>query len=148
MEYNMTITTNKKHLIFRCAERGYSIEEVMPCVVAQNGDNWTIDTSHTSYPSSPKSQKIETSCGVGTELKKLLKLMGITASPTCSCNARAKTMDDNGIQWCEDNKATIVEWLQEEANKRNLPFSHIVAKIMLNLAIKKAQKCVKTSINP
>lgn len=144
----MIITTHKKHLMFRCAERGYSIEEVMPCVILQDGDNWTVDTSHPSYPSAPKSQKIEISGGAGTELKKLLKLIGITASPTCSCNARAKTMDENGIQWCEDNKDTIIEWLQEEANKRNLPFSHIGAKIILNLAIKKAQKGVKTNINP
>jgi hypothetical protein len=136
----MIITTQKKHLMFRCAERGYSIEEVMPCVVEQDGDDWTIDTSHPSYPSSAKVQKVEIESGVGTELKKLLKLIGITASPTCSCNARAKTMDENGTQWCEDNKDTIIEWLKEEANKRNLPFSHVVAKIMLNLAIKKAKK--------
>lgn len=136
----MQITTHKKHLIFRCAERGYSVDEVMPCVIAQDGDNWTIDTSHPSYPSAPKSQKIEISGGVGTELKKLLKLIGITASPTCSCNAKAKTMDENGIQWCEDNKETIVGWLEEEANKRNLPFSSYLATILLNLAIKKAKK--------
>jgi hypothetical protein len=136
----MKITTHKKNLIFRCAERGYSIEEVMPCVVEQDGDDWTIDTSHPSYPSSPKVQKVEIESGVGTELKKLLKLIGITASPTCSCNARAKTMNENGIQWCEDNKDTIIGWLEEEANKRNLLFSHIGAKIMLNLTIKKAKR--------
>jgi hypothetical protein len=135
-----TITVDKKYLIFRCAERGYSIEEVMPCVIAQDGDNWTIDTSHPNYPSSPKVQKVEIESGVGTELKKLLKIIGITASPTCACNARAKIMDENGTQWCEDNKDTIVGWLEEEANKRNLPFSQIGAKIMLNFAIKKAKR--------
>jgi hypothetical protein len=46
--------------------------------------------------------------GPGTELKKLLKLVGITASPTCSCNARARTMDTNGCDWCEANIDTIV----------------------------------------
>ena len=136
----MQITTHKKHLIFRCAERGYSIEEVMPCVIAQDGDNWTVDTSHPSYPSAPKSQKIEISGGAGTELKRLLKLIGITASPTCSCNARAKTMDENGTQWCEDNKDIIAGWLEEEANKRNLPFSSYLATILINCAIKKAKK--------
>jgi|688.fasta_scaffold02901_18 hypothetical protein len=135
-----TITVHKKYLLFRCVERGYSIEEVMPCVIAQDGDNWTVDTSHASYPISPKSQKIEISGGVGTELKKLLKLIGITASPTCSCNARAKTMDENGTQWCEDNKDTIVGWLEEEANKRNLPFSSYLATTLINFAIKKAKK--------
>jgi hypothetical protein len=133
----MIITTDKKHLIFRCAERGYSIEEVMPCVITQDGDNWTIDTSHSSYP---KSQKIQIDSGVGTEIKKLLKLIGITSSPTCYCNARAKIMNENGIRWCEDNKDTIVGWLEEEANRRNLLFSPYLATILLNFAIKKAKK--------
>ena len=126
--------------MFRCAERGYSIEEVMPCVIGQDGDNWTIDTSHSSYPSSPKVQKVEIASGVGTELKKLLKTIGITASPTCTCNVRAKTMNENGIRWCEDNKETIIGWLEEEANKRNLPFSSYLATILINFAIKKAKK--------
>lgn len=141
----MKITTHKKNLLFRCVERGYSLEEVMPCVITQDGDNWTIDTSHPSYPSSPKSNKIDIDNGVGTELKKLLKMIGITASPTCSCNTRARIMNENGIQWCEENKDTIIGWLEEEANKRNLPFSQIAAKMILNLAIKKAKKSVKTN---
>jgi hypothetical protein len=136
----MIITTDKKYLLFRCAERGYSIEEVMPCVMSQDGDNWTVDTFHASYPSSPKFQKTEIVGGTGTELKNLLKLIGITASPTCICNARAKTMDENGIQWCEDNKDTILGWLKEEANKRNLPFSSYLATVLVNLSIKKAKK--------
>jgi len=136
----MIITTHKKYLLFRCAERGYSIEEVMSCVISQDGDNWTIDTSHPSYPSYPKAQKVEIESGVGTELKKLLKTIGITSSPTCACNARAKTMNENGIQWCEDNKNTILVWLKEEANKRNLPFSSYLATGLVNLAIKKAKK--------
>lgn len=142
------ITTHKKHLIFRCAERGYSLEEVMSCVISQDGDNWTIDTNHSDYPKLPKNIQQSVNGGVGTELKKLLKMIGITATANCSCNARAKIMDDNGILWCEENKDTIVEWLKEAAHDRNLPFSEAIAKMVLNLAIKKAKKSVKTSINP
>lgn len=46
----MIITTDKKFLIQRCEERGYLLEDVMPCVIEQNIDQWTIDTDHTSYP--------------------------------------------------------------------------------------------------
>jgi hypothetical protein len=138
----MQITTHKKYLMFRCAERGYSIDEVMPCVIKMEGDNWTIDTDHDSYPKQTKIITNSEDIGVGTELKKLLKIVGITASPTCSCNARAKTMNENGIQWCEDNKDTILGWLEEEANKRNLPFSSYLATILINFAIKKAKKHV------
>jgi hypothetical protein len=49
-------------------------------------------------------------------------------------------MNENGIQWCEDNKDAILAWLQEEANKRNLPFSSYLATGLVNLAIKKAKK--------
>jgi hypothetical protein len=44
------ITTHRSHLESRCHERGYTLEEVMPCVVAQDGDQWTIDTESEFYP--------------------------------------------------------------------------------------------------
>lgn len=78
--------------------------------------------------------------GVGTELKKLLKFIGITASKNCSCNARAKTMNEKGIEWCKDNIDTIVGWLKEEANKRNLPFFAYAARKLVQLAIGRAEK--------
>jgi len=136
----MQITTHKKYLWYRCAERGYSIDEVMPCVISQDGDNWTIDTDHASYPKTNKINTNDKDAGVGTELKNLLKTIGITSSPTCACNARARIMNENGIQWCENNKDTILAWLKEEASKRNLPFSSYLATGLVNLAIKKAKK--------
>jgi hypothetical protein len=78
--------------------------------------------------------------GVGTELKKLLKFIGITASKDCSCNARAKTMNEKGIEWCKDNIDTIVGWLKEEASKRNLPFFAYAARKLVQLAIGRAEK--------
>lgn len=44
------ITCHKKHLLKRCEERGYALEEVMPCVINQNEDEWTINISHPAYP--------------------------------------------------------------------------------------------------
>lgn len=85
--------------------------------------------------------------GPGTELKKLLKLIGITASPTCSCNARAKTMDDNGVEWCEKNIDTIISWLREEANKRNLPFIDYAAKMLVSRAISNSIRMIKKMKN-
>ena len=37
------MAANKYHLIQRCKERGYTLEEVMPCVVNDDGDIWMID---------------------------------------------------------------------------------------------------------
>lgn len=155
------IITHKNNLIQRCAERGYNLVDVMPCVIKQAGDIWTIDENHPSYPKtkenttlSPfggfvannptnvdkKNPTLDIGEGVGTELKKLLKFIGITASPTCGCNAKAKAMNENGIDWCKDNIDTIVGWLKEEADRRGLPFFTFGAKKLVKFAISRAEK--------
>jgi hypothetical protein len=78
--------------------------------------------------------------GPGTELKKLLATIGITATPNCSCNARARAMDANGCEWCESNMDTIVGWLREEAAKRGLPFLDAAGRLLVRRAIKNARK--------
>ena len=139
------ITTHKNNLISRCKERGYSLEEVMPCVIKQDNDIWVIDENHPNYPKNPKNnikqpQVIDIGEGAGTELKKLLKLIGITSTPSCGCNAKAKAMNENGIEWCKNNTETIVSWLKEEADKRNLPFFAYGAKKLIKFAINRAEK--------
>lgn len=144
----MNIKTNKKYLIERCEQRGYNIEDVMSCVIEMNGDLWTIDTNHPAYPL-PKNNSTKTTKkniqigGVGTEIKKLLSYIGIKSTPTCTCNARAKMLDEKGIQWCKENKETIVSWLEEEAKKRKLPFMKIAGRKLIDMAIKRAEnnKC-------
>jgi hypothetical protein len=81
--------------------------------------------------------------GPGTELKALLKKVGIVASPNCSCNARAKMMDENESKepgWCEKNIETIIDWLQDEASKRGLPFLRTAGKILIRKAISNYKK--------
>lgn len=81
--------------------------------------------------------------GPGTELKALLKKIGIVASPGCPCNARAAEMDDKEAKepgWCEKNIEQICDWLQEEAAKRHLPFLRAGAKVLIRRAISNARK--------
>lgn len=92
-------------------------------------------------PKNPAPQLFEFNpAGPGSQLKKLLSKVGIRSSATCSCNARAKKMDEMGIEWCEQNIAEIVGWLKEEATKRKLPFLSFPAKVMVQRAIKIAKK--------
>jgi len=129
------------HLATRAVERGYSMEEVKPCIVKQDGDDIEVDIHHSAYPYKDKRVKKDMKrAGAGTELKKLLKFVGITASPNCSCNARAARMDDEGIQWCKDNVDKIVSWLKEEASKRHLPFANFIGRRIVKLAISRAEK--------
>jgi hypothetical protein len=78
--------------------------------------------------------------GPGTELKKLLSLVGITATPNCSCNARAAKMDQEGVEWCEAHLDEIVGWLREEATKRGLPFVDMAGRVLVRRAISNARK--------
>jgi hypothetical protein len=79
--------------------------------------------------------------GPGTELKKLLKdWLGIVASPNCSCNARARTMDEWGPDVCEQRIPEIVGWLEEQARGRNLPFVRFAAEQAVKMAIRRARK--------
>jgi len=85
-------------------------------------------------PSAPSS-------GPGTELKAILKdWLGIVASPNCSCNARARQMDEWGPDLCEQNLSTIVDWLGEQAAARNLPFVRFAGEQAAKLAIRRARK--------
>jgi len=78
--------------------------------------------------------------GAGAELKKLLASIGIVAKPNCSCNARARVMDRQGCDWCEQHLDTIVGWLREEATKRGLPFIDAAGRLLVKRAIRNARR--------
>jgi hypothetical protein len=136
------ITCDKKFLFARAAERGYKISEVMPCVVSQDGDLWTIDERHPAYcrPRTKPEPPPPPPRGAGTAMKGMLKRIGITSSPTCRCNARARDMDAKGLQWVRDNIETVSGWLKEEADKRKLPYVDLAGKTLIRLAIRTAER--------
>lgn len=81
-------------------------------------------------------------CGCGQELKATLKLLGIEAAEGCSCNARAQMMDIWGPEKCRQEIETILDWLKEEADKRNMGNLYIrpVVKVAVLRAIRSAEK--------
>ncbi len=152
------ISCHREHLATRCRQRGYTLDEVRACIVREDGDQITVDETHPAYPRAskpgfvpPTHQRPATpfvpqevpppSAGPGTELKALLKdWLGIQASPNCSCNARARQMDEWGPDLCEQNLPTIVDWLGEQAAARKLPFVRFAAEQAVKLAIRRARK--------
>lgn len=78
--------------------------------------------------------------GVGTELKLLLSKFRLRPVEGCQCDQRADAMNEMGIGWCDTNKGTILDWLQEEAKKRHLPFVRQAALVLVKLAIYNARK--------
>ena len=132
------IVCHRRQCVAAARQRGYALDAVMPCVVAQDGDRWTVDDKHAAYP-----RKRKPAGGPGTELKKLLGRIGIHATQNCTCTARANLMDRNELAepgWCEANLDQIVGWLREEAGKRRLPFLDAVGKLLVKRAIRNASR--------
>lgn len=142
------ITCHRINLEQRCAERGYTLAEVMPCVVAQDGDQWTIDVDHIAFPRTPKPGHTTPAAqqpigrGPGTELSKLLKRFGISPTPTCSCRAKAAQMDAWGCDEASkpERIEEVVAVMREEAKARGLPFIDAVGRMLVRRAIKLARK--------
>lgn len=94
----------------------------------------------------PGAEPDDATKGPGWHLKKLLRSFGIVATANCSCNARARTMDANGCDWCEANLDEIVGWLREEAARRGLPFLDAAGRMLVRRAIANARRQAATAI--
>jgi hypothetical protein len=81
--------------------------------------------------------------GAGTELRKMLHLVGIQPrGPACKCNEHAAEMDRQGTAWCEEHIEEIVDWLEAEAKTRPLlgaMFARAPAKQLVRMAIRRAK---------
>jgi hypothetical protein len=138
------ITTSRVNLEARCRQRGYTLDEVLPCVVSQDGDLWTIDTESEFYPRVsrvPEPAPIPTS-GPGTELSKLLKRIGIEPTPTCACRAKQQQMDLWGCDECSKPERIdeVVAVMRAEAEARGLPFLDLAGRMLVRRAISNARR--------
>lgn len=129
------ITCHKKYLKARCRERGYRLEDVMPCVVEQDGDRWSIDETHQAYPKA-KSRGLELPATISDwELAKRQKICAtcehlrktknnqLYCSLHCgNCVRRALGKYQNALlkqePWCEFWKNT--EEIETKQNQKEL----------------------------
>ena len=44
------ITGPRLHFEARCRERGYTLDQVRPCIISEDGDAITVDETHPTYP--------------------------------------------------------------------------------------------------
>ena len=51
--------------------------------------------------------------GPGTELKAILRTLGINPGGSCDCNSKANKMDEWGVEGCRANRETILTWMRE-----------------------------------
>jgi len=139
------IACNRSFLEQRCTERGYTLDEVLPCVISQEGDEWTIDVEHPAYPRVsrlPEPPPVPPARGPGAELSKLLKRIGIEPTPTCACRAKAAQMDAWGPDECErpERIDEVVAVMRAEAQARGLPFVDVAGRLLVRRAIANARR--------
>lgn len=82
--------------------------------------------------------------GPGTELKRLLAGVGITAEAGCACERHARQMNLWGPDECERRLEEIVGWLRQEASKRGLPFVDVLGRAIVRRAIRAARRALPT----
>jgi len=85
--------------------------------------------------------------GPGTELKTLLKKIGIESTPTCKCNAMALQMDQWGADECSrpERIDEVLAAMRTEAAKRGLPFLDAAGRVLIRRAIANARKLTPQS---
>jgi hypothetical protein len=89
------ITCRLADLEQRCRERGYTLDEVRPCIVSEDGDVITVDETHASYPRAKP--------GLGDMVASGLSAIGITkervsklAGGDCGCAKRQAALNELG----------------------------------------------------
>ena len=89
------ITGSRYAFEARCRERGYTLEQVRPCIVAEDGDTVTVDETHAAYPRAKP--------GLGDMVAAGLSAIGITKERVskalggdCGCKKRQEALNALG----------------------------------------------------
>jgi hypothetical protein len=92
------ITGLRSHFDARCRERGYTFEQVRPCIVSEDGDRLVVDETHPAYPRAKP--------GLGDMVKATLSAVGITEERVskaigapCGCGKRAAKLNELGHRY-------------------------------------------------
>jgi hypothetical protein len=90
------ISCLRSHLIARCRQRGYTLNEVRPCIVSEDGDQITVDETHPSYPRAKPGLGDMVAAGlssVGITPERVSKALGVK---DCGCKKRQAKLNELG----------------------------------------------------
>ena len=90
-------------VLARAAERGYTAEEIRPCIGEEVGDGvYEVDVNHPAYPRTPR-PGYTPPMGLGDMVKASLAAFGITEERVskvigkpCGCSKRAEALNELG----------------------------------------------------
>ena len=82
------------HLESRCRQRGYTLDEVQPCIVSEDGDTITVDETHPAYPRAKPGLGDMVAAGlsaIGITKERVSKALGVK---DCGCKKRQQQLND------------------------------------------------------
>ncbi len=96
------IRCHRRHLEARCRERGYTFDEVRPCIASEDGNRLVVDETHPAYPRARP--------GLGDMVASGLAAVGITKERAqavanavgvkdCGCAKRQAALNELGAKF-------------------------------------------------
>jgi hypothetical protein len=93
-----------RDVMVRCVQRGYSWDEIKPCLTADLGDGWyEVNVDHPAYPRQKKEGHLAPVMGLGDMVSSALSAIGITkervsklAGGDCGCAKRQEALNALG----------------------------------------------------
>jgi hypothetical protein len=93
------ISCRLHHLESRCRQRGYTLEQVRPCIVSQDGDRLVVDETHKAYPRAKPGLGDMVSAGldaIGVTKQRVQAVASAVGVKDCGCKKRQKALNAIG----------------------------------------------------
>jgi hypothetical protein len=87
------------HLEARCRQRGYTLEQVRPCIASQDGDQITVDETHPAYPRAKPGLGDMVAAGlsaVGVTKERAQAVATAVGVKDCGCKNRQERLNQLG----------------------------------------------------
>jgi hypothetical protein len=88
-----------RHLEARCRQRGYTLEQVRPCIASQDGDQITVDETHPAYPRAKPGLGDMVAAGlsaVGVTKERAQAVATAVGVKDCGCKNRQERLNQLG----------------------------------------------------
>jgi hypothetical protein len=87
------------HLEQRCRQRGYTLEQVRPCIVSQDGEQIAVDETHPAYPRAKPGLGDMVAAGlsaVGITKERAQAVANAVGVKDCGCKKRQERLNELG----------------------------------------------------
>ena len=87
------------HLEARCRQRGYTLEQVRPCIISQDGDRLVVDETHKAYPRAKPGLGDMVAAGldaIGVTKERVQAVASKVGIKDCGCKKRQEALNNLG----------------------------------------------------